>query len=71
MTPRMQPISARPAALHASGKDHPMAKGQKRSNRETKKPKQDKKKKAEGQLSQVSESFKGAGVKKPPVFGKK
>jgi len=48
-----------------------MAKGQKRSNRETKKPKQDKKKKAEGQLSQVSESFKGAGVKKPPVFGKK
>ncbi len=48
-----------------------MAKGQKRSTREIKKPKQDKKKKADSALSQVSESFKGAGAKKPPVFGKK
>ncbi len=48
-----------------------MAKGQKRSNRETKKPKQDKKKKAEGQASAVTESFQRAGAKKPPVFGKK
>lgn len=48
-----------------------MAKGQKRSNREIKKPKQDKKKKAGAQVSAVSESFQRGGAKKPPAFGKK
>lgn len=48
-----------------------MAKGQKRSNRELKKPKQDKKKKADGQISAVADSFQRASAKKPPVFGKK
>lgn len=48
-----------------------MAKGQKRSNREIKKPKQDKKKKAGAQVSQVTESFARSSAGKPPVFGKK
>jgi hypothetical protein len=48
-----------------------MAKGQKRGNRELKKPKQDKKKKVESQLSAVADTFQRGGAKKPPVFGKK
>lgn len=47
-----------------------MAKGQKRGNREQKKPKQDKKK-GVTQASAVTDAFKRADAKKPPVFGKK
>ncbi|MDZ7628471.1 MAG: hypothetical protein U5J99_08730 [Parvularculaceae bacterium] len=48
-----------------------MAKGEQRSNREKKKPKQDKNKKGASKVSQVSESFAKAGEKKPPSSGKK
>ncbi len=48
-----------------------MPKGEQRSNREKKKPKQDKNKKGAAQLSQVSESFAKAGAKKPPAPGRK
>jgi hypothetical protein len=47
-----------------------MAKGQKRSNREIKKPKQDKKK-GQAQASPVSDVFKRGDAKKPPAPGKK
>ncbi len=47
-----------------------MAKGQQRSNREKKKPKQDKNKKGASKVSQVSESFARASAKKPPAPAK-
>lgn len=48
-----------------------MAKGQKRSNREIKKPKQDKKNKKDAAVSAVTESFQRGAAKKPSGAGKK
>lgn len=48
-----------------------MAKGQQRSNREAKKPKQDKPKKTESKLSNVAASFQDKFTAKPKMGGKK
>ncbi len=48
-----------------------MAKGQQRSNREAKKPKQDKPKKVESNLSNVAATFENKLNPKPKKGGKK
>jgi hypothetical protein len=48
-----------------------MAKGQQRSNREAKKPKQNKPKKVESLLSKVAETFQGKPASKPTLGRKK
>ncbi len=48
-----------------------MAKGQQRSNREAKKPKQNKQKKVESKLSNVAATFQDKFTAKPKLGGKK
>ncbi len=63
----MTPVSGNRSSKGISS----MAKGQQRSNREAKKPKQNKQKKVESKLSNVAATFQDKFTAKPKLGGKK